>query len=205
MAESGAVIPAACGVISGRDPRHANAAFVNQIFLAVTGGAGTPWTDGWLTIIHVGCRHVRRDSVEVDELAHPILVRSQRLVPDTEGAGRFRGAPSAQVEYGPVGTTLSVAYGTDGSVRPAMGVRGGTSGGLSQHFRRTSDGSMHPLPAQGIVQLADGETVVSVTAGGGGYGDPLDRPRDDVARDVAEGWITAERAREVYGWQAAAS
>lgn len=205
MAECGAVIPAAAAVISGRDPRNDHD-FVNQIFLAVTGGAATPWTDAWLTIFHVGCGGMlRRDSIEGAEMAHPILVRSQRLVLDTEGAGRFRGAPSAEVEYGPVGTTLSVAYGTDGSQRPAMGVRGGTAGGLSQHFRRTVDGTMQPLPAQGIIQLADGETVVSVTAGGGGYGDPKDRPRDDVARDVAEGWITAERAREVYGWEAATS
>jgi N-methylhydantoinase B len=203
MAECGAVIPAAAAVISGRDPRTDHD-FVNQIFLAVTGGAGTPWTDAWLTIFHVGCGGMlRRDSIEGAEMAHPILVRSQRLVVDTEGAGRFRGAPSAQVEYGPVGTTLSVAYGTDGSVRPAMGVRGGTPGGLSQHFRRTVDGVLERLPAQGLIQLADGETVVSVTAGGGGYGDPLERPRERVAQDIAEGWITEERARAVYGWQPA--
>src|ERR671922_1673879 len=42
MAETGPIIPAGMGVISGRDPRHGNAAFVNQIFLACTGGAGTP-------------------------------------------------------------------------------------------------------------------------------------------------------------------
>ncbi|TWD75096.1 N-methylhydantoinase B/oxoprolinase/acetone carboxylase alpha subunit [Kribbella amoyensis] len=201
MAECGAVIPAAAAVISGRDPRTDHD-FVNQIFLAVTGGAGTPWTDAWLTIFHVGCGGMlRRDSVEGAEMAHPILVRSQRLVPDTEGAGRFRGAPSAEVEYGPVGTTLSVAYGTDGSVRPAMGVRGGTAGGLSRHCRRLLDGTLEPLAAQGIIQLADGETIVSVTAGGGGYGNPHDRPREQVAHDVAERWISAERAREVYGWQ----
>ncbi|WP_067803215.1 hydantoinase B/oxoprolinase family protein [Actinomadura formosensis] len=199
MAECGAVIPAAAAVVSGTDPRNGKN-FVNQIFLAVTGGAGTPWTDGWLTIFHVGCGGMlRRDSVEGAETAHPIRVRTQKLVRDTEGAGRFRGAPSAYVEYGPVGTTLSVAYGTDGAVNPAQGIRGGLPGGPSEHYRRDAQGNLHPLGSQGIIELADGETIVSVTAGGGGYGDPRERPAEVVRQDVAEGWISPERAAEVYG------
>ena len=199
MAECGAVIPAAAAVISGKDERSGKN-FVNQIFLAVTGGAGTPWTDAWLTIFHVGCGGMlRRDSVEGAEMAHPILVRTQKLVHDTEGAGRYRGAPSARVEYGPVGTSMSVAYGTDGAVNAAQGVRGGLPGGPSKHFRRRLDGSLEPLSQQGLIELQDGETIVSVTAGGGGYGDPRLRPADQVAIDVEEGWISAERAAEVYG------
>jgi len=199
MAECGAVIPAAAAVVSGLDPRSGKP-FVNQIFLAVTGGAGTPWTDAWLTIFHVGCGGMlRRDSVEGAEMAHPILVRTQEVVQDTEGAGRHRGAPSARVEYGPVGTSMSIAYGTDGSVHPALGVRGGLAGGRSEHYRRDREGQLHELPAQGIIELLDGETIVSITAGGGGYGDPRTRPAEVVANDVVERWISAERAHEVYG------
>ena len=40
---------------------------------------------------------------------------------------------------------------------------------------------------------------MSLTAGGGGYGSPLDRAPERVAHDVAEGWIRLERARNVYG------
>lgn len=199
MAECGAVIPAAAAVVSGQDPRT-DRSFVNQIFLAVTGGAGTPWSDAWLTIFHVGCGGMlRRDSVEGAEMAHPILVRAQRLVQDTEGAGLHRGAPSAYVEYGPIRTSLSVAYGTDGAVNAAQGVRGGLPGGPSQHFRRSVEGVLEPLSQQGLIELADGETIVSITAGGGGYGDPRTRPVDAVRADVREGWITRERAAEVYG------
>ncbi|GAA1620065.1 hypothetical protein GCM10009789_87150 [Kribbella sancticallisti] len=199
MAECGAVIPAAAAVISGRDPRSGNN-FVNQIFLAVTGGAGTPWTDAWLTMFHVGCGGMlRRDSIEGAEMAHPVRIHTQKLVADTEGAGCYRGAPSARVEYGPVGTTLSVAYGTDGALHPALGVRGGLPGGLSQHFRRGIDGELTPLGSQGLIELQDGETIVSITAGGGGYGEPRERPAEQVRRDVAEHWISVERAAEIYG------
>jgi N-methylhydantoinase B len=200
LAECGPCIPAAAGVVSGRDPRRDGEPFVNQIFLAVTGGAATPWTDAWLTIFHVGCAGMlRRDSIEIAEMTHPIRVDQQRLVPDTEGAGRFRGAPSAYVEYGPVDTELVVAYGSDGAEHPALGVRGGLPGGPTRHFRRAVDGALSELRSHGLVSLRAGERIVSVTAGGGGYGPPAEREPERVRADVAEGWITAGRAAEVYG------
>jgi N-methylhydantoinase B len=90
MAETGAVIPPSSGVISGV---HRGKPFVNQVYLGCTGGAGTPHNDGWLTIPHVGDAGMcYQDSIEIDELRHPIFVHDRRLLPDTEGAGRFRGA-----------------------------------------------------------------------------------------------------------------
>lgn len=199
LAECGAVIPAAAAVVSGNDPRAGGRPFVNQIFLAVTAGAGTPWTDAWLTIFHVGgAGMLRRDSVEIAEMTHPILVEQQRLLIDTEGAGRYRGAPSAYVEYGPVATSLMAAYGCDGTLYPALGARGGLPGGPAQHFRRAVDGTLTELPAYALVKLEDGERIVSVTPGGGGYGPPSERDPERVRGDVREGWITAERARDVY-------
>jgi N-methylhydantoinase B len=199
LAECGPVIPAAAGVVSGRDPRRGGEPFVNQIFLAVTGGAATPWTDAWLTIFHVGCGGMlRRDAIEIAEMTHPLRVREQRLLPDTEGAGRFRGAPSAYVEYGPVDTSLVVAYGSDGAEHPALGVRGGLPGGPTKHLRRRADGALEELPSLGLVELAEGERIVSITAGGGGYGPPAEREPERVCEDVREGWITRERAEQVY-------
>src|SRR5215831_11158088 len=150
LAEVGPVIPAAAGVVSGRDPRHGNTPFVNQIFMMVTGGAATPTSDAWLTTFHVGgAGMLRRDSVEVAERRHPLHVHVQRLLADTEGAGTYRGAPSAYVEYGPVGTTLFVAYGADGAVNPAQGARGGLPGGACRHVKRTRDGELEELPSLG--------------------------------------------------------
>jgi N-methylhydantoinase B len=167
--------------------------------MVITGGAGTPWTDGWLTIFHAGgAGMLRRDSVEIAELRHPIMVQSQRLEPDSEGAGRHRGAPGAYVEYGPVGTSMIVAYGTDGVENPALGARGGLPGGPSKHFKRDSSGRLTELPAQAFVELLDGERIVSITAGGGGYGPADERDPERVRHDVVEGWISAGRAREVY-------
>lgn len=200
MAECGPPIPASVAVLSGVDPRTGSP-FVNQIFLALSGGAAAPSEDAWLTIGHVGnAGFVLRDSVEIDELHHPIRIVEQRLLIDTEGPGRFRGASSLLAEYGPIdGTTLTVMYASDGTINPARGARGGGDGARSRQLKRLRDGTLEEAPATGAVVLEPGETIVSMSSGGGGYGPPRERDPDRVRRDVAEGWVSAERAREVYG------
>jgi len=49
-----------------------------------------------------------------------------------------------------------------------------------------------------LARLEDGETIISVTCGGGGYGPPSERDPELVLEDVVEGWITRERAQEIY-------
>ncbi len=200
MAETGPIMPPAMGVISGRDPRNGEP-FVNQVFLGITGGAGTGVTDGFLTIIHVGNAGLcRQDSVEVDELHHPIFVKERRLITDSEGPGEFRGAPAAYAEFGPIeGCSMEVIYTADGTINPALGARGGGAGALSAAFKRELDGSLTSLPNCYGVKLEPGEYAVSHSAAGGGYGLPHRRDPERVLHDVKEGWVSVERAGEVYG------
>jgi len=199
LAECGSVIPPAVGVVSGVDP-HTHQPFVNQLFLGFSGGAAAPQTDAWLSIAHVGnggmCFH---DSVELDELRQPVHVHCRYIKPDTEGAGRHRGAPSIYVEFGPRGTALEVGYVSDGTVNGAQGVRGGLTGGVADQKKRTRNGEIQPLDAFAQVRLEDGERIISVSCGGGGYGPPMQRESALVRRDVIEGWISRERAADVYG------
>ncbi|MEX0405019.1 hydantoinase B/oxoprolinase family protein [Aquibium sp. LZ166] len=199
MAECGAVIPPSVAVISGIHPRDGKP-FINQVFLGMTGGAGSPSADAWLTIGHVGNAGMcNLDSVELDELRQPLYVASRRLLPDTEGAGEHVGAPSIAVEFGPVGCAISVGYVSDGVVNAALGTRGGGKGGPANQYLIEENGSREPLPSCAQVDVADRQLVLSISAGGGGYGDPKSRPAEKVARDVRLGRITAERARAVYG------
>jgi N-methylhydantoinase B len=200
LAEVGRNQPASMGVISGRDPRNGDEPYVNQLVLAVTGGPGAPRADGWLTILGIGAAgFLMRDSVEIDEMKYPILVQEQRILPDSEGAGRFRGSPGAYVEYGPVDAPMEVVYLSDGTFNPSRGVRGGLDGGAAQQRKRFRDGSVSDeLGAYAQVTLEPGETIISVSCGGGGYGPPAERDPARVAKDVREGWVSAERAGEVY-------
>ena len=199
MAETGSVLPPSIGVISGIDPRSGKH-YVNEVYLGITGGAGTPTTDGWLSIVHVGNAGMcYQDSIELDELRQPLFVETRKLLADTEGAGAQRGAPSAYSVFWPTTAPMCVAYVSDGNINPAQGTRGGLSGGCSDQRKRLTDGRETPVPSCAEVWLKPGEMIVSVSAGGGGYGDPRRRDPWRVIRDVREGWISAERARNVYG------
>ena len=109
MAEFGGGWTAAQAVVSGFDPRSGGTPFVNEVIMGDTLGGASPSEDGWLTCFIAGSAGLGfYDSVEVNEIAYPMRVFQRRLVPDTEGAGRFRGAPASMVEYGPVGCSLRV-------------------------------------------------------------------------------------------------
>ena len=89
---------------------------------------------------------------------------------------------------------MKVLYTADGTINIAMGARRGGRGALAQAQKRGRDGS----PCYGVA-LEPGEFVVSHSAGGGGYGPPFERDPGRVLHDLREGWITAVRARSVYG------
>jgi len=199
MGEVGAVIAPSAGVISGIDARTGKR-FVNQLFLAFSAGAASPVSDAWWTMIHVGNGGMcGLDGVELDELYQPLLVERRGFVADTEGAGRFTGAPSTIVAFGPVAGAVDVAYGSDGHFNPPKGVRGGMPGGRAdQHLRRAS-GEVERLPSCAQVGVRAGEAILATSTGGGGYGDPRTRDPAAVAADVSEGWVSRTRAREVYG------
>jgi len=199
LAEIGKVLPPAMGVISGVDPREGRGPFVNFLCLLVTNGAGAPSEDGWLTVIGIGVAGLQlHDSVEVDEMKYPIEVLTQELIVDSEGAGKFRGAPGAYVEYGPVGTDMEVIYTSDGTQTAPLGVRGGHAGACADQFKRGIDGTLTQLPAQAHVVLKAGEHIISKSTGGGGYGDPTTRDPERVRKDIVEGLVSAERGRSVY-------
>jgi len=197
LAESGAIIPPAAGVISGTLPSGAR--FVNQVFLGLSGGPGAPGTDAWQTLCHVGNAGLCfQDSIELDELRQPIHIHTRRFLRDTEGAGRHNGSSSILVEFGPVGCDIDIGYVSDGTDNAPQGVRGGLSGAPAQQIRVAANGEAEKLPGCAQVQIRQGERVRSFSCGGGGYGPPRQRNPDAVAKDVREGWISAERARDVY-------
>ena len=199
MAESGAIQTPAAPVVSGVDPRHGRP-FVNQLALGDTCGPASPCEDGWITVGNIGSAGILYwDSVEVDEVHHPILVRGRRLVADSEGAGAYRGAPSSEVELGPYRCSMRVIYVSDGTKNAARGVRGGLTAAPARQFLRRPSGDLVDAPAFGDLEIPDGTSIIGISCGGGGYGSPLARDPERVRRDVAEGYITSGRAEKTYG------
>lgn len=200
LSEGGTGLGAGMAVISGHDHRRGDAPFVNRMMLSTNGGPASPVADGWVNYaIPVIAGLMYRDSVEVDELKHPIRVRSLRLVQDSAGAGRRRGAPAQEIEYTPTGNDVTAVISCDGQHAPPRGVVGGADGTPGATWRIGRNGEPARLPNVTTVTLHAGEGLRGRDSAGGGYGDPLTRETARVLHDVLEGWESMQKAHDVYG------
>ncbi|MBE04574.1 MAG: hydantoinase [Gammaproteobacteria bacterium] len=199
LAEGGVGLGAGFAVVSGDDHRADSKPYVNQLHIASNGGPAGPSSDGWVTYaIPVVGGLMYRDSVEIDELKHPMHFYYLRLVPGSGGAGEYRGAPGQEVAYGPIENDMNVIWPCDGTHFAPQGVRGGHDGMKCLHFIVRPDDE-EELPNIVVVKLKKGEFVRGNQSGGGGYGSPLDRDPERVLSDVIESYETLERAKNIYG------
>ncbi len=200
LAEGGTGLGAGMAVISGKDHRRRDAPFVNRMMLSTNGGPASPVADGWVNYaIPVIAGLMYRDSVEVDELKHPIRVNSLEIVADSSGAGRQRGAPAQQIELAATGNPVTAVISCDGQHAPPRGVVGGCDGTAGQTWLVGANGDAARLPNVVQVTLEKGQVLRGRDSAGGGYGDPLDRTTARVLHDVLEGWESREKAAAIYG------
>jgi N-methylhydantoinase B len=135
--------------------------------------------------------------VEVFESRSPLIILSRELRPDSGGPGEFRGGLGYRIVY--AGSRLSGPYRlspfTDRIRRPAPGLKGGIAGspGAFAH----ADGT--PLDGKRTVDVNPDEEIALDTPGGGGFGDPMQRDPQAVARDVRHGYVTRDAAARAYG------
>jgi len=200
LSEGGAGLGAGMAVISGKDMGRGGQPYVNRLMLSTNGGPASAEADGWVNYaIPVIAGLMYRDSVEVDELKHPIRVESLQLVTDSAGAGRRRGAPAQQIEYGPTEAPMTAVISCDGQHAQPRGVIGGLPGTAGETWLIQDDTQPERLPNVAQVTIEPGQRIRGRDSAGGGYGDPLEREVERVLVDVFEGWETREKARDVYG------
>ncbi len=160
------------GASSGRDGHHC------AIFPA--NGANTP--------------------VEIFESDTPLLVVARELLCDSGGAGKMRGGLGRRMvirvpddEPAPL-PPVTIAVQAGRFRYPPEGLFGGKPGAKARFLINEEPGD-----PSGLTQCGPGDTVAFYSAGGGGFGDPLERDPERVERDVAHGYVSPEKAREEYG------
>jgi N-methylhydantoinase B len=170
-------------------------------FMAKAGAGATHGLDGW---DHMGsvvtAGGLRSPDPELHELINPYRVLQFEFWPDSAGAGQWRGGMGTiyrwRVEADGV-AAVNFGGGTHEETRPC-GLAGGHNAPLStmQVFR---DGVAETIGPQIYFTLNQGDEALIFETGGGGYGDPLKRDRQRLADDVADGLVSHEQARAVYG------
>lgn len=144
----------------------------------------------------VNCANI---PVEVHETVNPVIMRRFELMPDTGGAGRWRGG---------CGVRKDVELRAESAVVTLLGERhshkgyalfGGGPGSIAETIL-DPDGAATRLGSKDVRPLRQGDVVSFRLNGGGGYGDPRERDPKAIAEDVADGYVSAEAARVIYGW-----
>ena len=136
--------------------------------------------------------------IEVAEAEFPIIIERYGLTPDSGGAGLHRGGLGLEKSWRPLVPT-SLLIRSDRQRHPPFGLMGGAPGGLSSNTVHRLSGEEQAFPPMFSDGLAAGELYHHVQAGGGGWGDPLQRPPESVAGDVRNGKVGREAARRRYG------
>jgi N-methylhydantoinase B len=146
----------------------------------------------------VNCSNI---PVEVHEALNPVIVRRFELMPDTGGAGRWRGGCGVRKDIELCGESATMTLLGERHSHPGYGLFGGRPGALGQTvlFR---DGEPERLGSKDVRELKRGDIVSFRLNGAGGYGDPRQRDPAAVAEDVAEGYVSLNAARDIYGWGA---
>ena len=138
--------------------------------------------------------------VEATEHAGPVIIWRKELRPDSGGAGKQRGGLGQYMEVSArEGHEFDIQAMFDRVDHPALGRRGGGAGAPTTIVQ--DDGTK--MNGKGKQFVAHGRKVVMAFPGGAGYGDPSERSKGAVMRDLARGYISAETAARDYGLGAA--
>jgi N-methylhydantoinase B len=152
----------------------------NYVYIFPANGAGTP--------------------VEIFESDTPLIIKKKELLADSGGPGKMKGGIGKRVvfrvpddSYAPI-PPVNLGMQSGRYTYAPEGLFGGKPGARARFLVNGEPGNPY-----GLTQLKPGDTVTIDAPGGGGYGNPLEREPEMVEADVAEGYVTLERARSDYG------
>jgi N-methylhydantoinase B len=182
--------------VGGFDPRDGS--YYNYIE-TYGGGQGAMHDRDGMDAVQNHMTNTRNAPVESIEAAYPLRVVRYGLVPDSEGAGRFRGGSGLLREVEVLGSYTRLTLSSDRKGVPPWGVFGGQDAAGSRCIVTDVKGVSRELPSKVTTWLEQGDRLLTVTPGGGGWGDPRTRDPQRVERDVLAGLVSPERARDVYG------
>tara|TARA_B100000315_G_scaffold258243_1_gene309675 strand:- start:910 stop:2673 length:1764 start_codon:yes stop_codon:yes gene_type:complete len=191
-------------VLTGDDPGKAGAPFVDILFISQKGGSGAAHgVDGYDHIGLINCAGgLLAQDYEMFENQNPVHLRKHELKQDSAGPGQWRGGYGIETEILIEGENVAGVVFGDGieDEAKAFGLFGGGSGILNDLSFISPDGSRHTPKSKEIVENIATRTVFTqIAGGGGGYGDPFERPVEVVLNEAKNGLVSIEGARQNYG------
>ena len=177
---------------------HAGKRFVFSECIMGTWGA-TSLHDGQEGVPHMASNQANVP-VEMIEADYPLRIERYGFAPDTGGAGRYRGGLGVVREYRVLTDDVYFGVRSDKAVHAPHGLFGGGDGAVAvNEIRSAASGRRLPPMPMIPITLNHGEIYYHAMAGGGGYGDPLERATEAVRSDVLDGKVSPDHALRAYG------
>ena len=184
--------------IGGIDDRTGKPFVMYDVSLAGYGGQhGKDGVEGMSPVMN--CSNI---PVEVHETHSPVRIHRFGFIPDTGGAGQWRGGCGIRKDIELLNSTAVLSHLGDRHVFAPYGIFGGKPGALAESILNP-DGNGEKLHSKETREIKRGDVLSFRLSGAGGYGPPEKRDPAAVERDVADGYVTPEAARCAYNWRAA--
>lgn len=189
--------------IAGFDKRH-NEEYVSMILASIISGAGaTAYMDGWHACGPQCCfGALYSGDIEVLEYSYPVIIHQYSLMTDSGGAGKYRGGSGTVWEVEPLDHEMTVITFGEGRRFPALGAAGAesvlTDAKVGRLVVKNAEGAKTYRDNM-VVTIKPGESAANHNPGGGGYGNPFERPVEWVVEDVRNRIVSEEGARKEYG------
>jgi N-methylhydantoinase B len=169
-----------------------------ETFMGNFGAA--PTHDGQEGVAHIGANQ-SNVPIEMIEAEYPIRIERYGIEPDTGGPGRFRGGLSLVRDYRVLAAEAELNVRSDKRAHPPHGLAGGLPGAPSINVLEEPGANDRVLPVllTDPITVGEGALFHHAMAGGGGYGDPLEREPEAVLWDVIEEKVSVAHAATAYG------
>lgn len=180
----------------GVDPRNGQH-YVS--YESVKGGFGArPIKDG-INAVASTVSNMMNTPIEILEMSFPLRVEEYALVPDSGGAGKYRGGLGVRRVWQVLGHQSHAAVCCERSVTPPFGLEGGYAGAPARIEMIPPNGNPRKLNSKGSFLVPPGSRVVVEAPGSGGFGNPAARDPARLSEDMADGYVTPSAARRDYG------
>ena len=170
---------------------------------SVKGGYGARPTKDGINAVASTVSNMSNTPIEIIEMSFPLRVEEYALVPDSGGAGKYRGGLGARRVWRVLEKQAQASVCCERTVTPPFGLDGGLPGGPAVTTLIPPLGNARKLNSKGGFLAPAGSLVVLEAPGSGGYGDPRERDPAALCEDLLDGYVTPAAARRDYGFDAA--
>ncbi len=166
---------------------------------SVKGGFGArPIKDG-INAVASTVTNMSNTPIEIIEMSFPLRIEEYALVPDSGGAGTWRGGLGVRRVWRVLENQAHTAVCCERTVTPPFGLDGGLPGAPARLELIAPHSNARKLTSKGGFLAPAGSLVVVEAPGSGGYGPPAGRDRAALSEDLRDGYVTAAEARRFYG------